>query len=272
MRLRWFQFRLRTLLLLTFVLAAGLGGWNAYVAPYRQQRRVMAAIERAGGSFESRATGPAWLRRWFGEGRFQDITSVSLLCEDGTRKCLDGVLRLPQLESLYVAGRSFTDEHVVRLSTMTTLKEVDLDDTAVTRAAVDLVQEARPELAVHIGLSFEDLMDGNGEHYVPFKPAARLREWLGKRVRIPSDMSAFRSIEVSGPGYFSSRRLRDDSPKDLCTLRVSMRSERTYIGRVKFTRVEEDVYEGMLELSNSEDSDAFHLDDAARSPDRARFP
>ena len=46
---RWFQFSLRTLLIVVTLVAGLLGAWRAYVEPYRRQRETMALIKELGG-------------------------------------------------------------------------------------------------------------------------------------------------------------------------------------------------------------------------------
>lgn len=49
-RRRWFQFRLRTLLILVLIASLPLGLFNASIEPKRRQRRAADAIAGAGGS------------------------------------------------------------------------------------------------------------------------------------------------------------------------------------------------------------------------------
>ena len=69
-RLRWYQFRLRSLLLVTTLLASVLGGWGIVVAPrvtsYRRQQATIELSERLGGRYEA-TPAPDWLRRLTGE-------------------------------------------------------------------------------------------------------------------------------------------------------------------------------------------------------------
>ena len=48
-RLRWFQFRLRTLLLLVTAVAALLLAWRSYVEPYRRQQQTIELVKKLGG-------------------------------------------------------------------------------------------------------------------------------------------------------------------------------------------------------------------------------
>ena len=72
---RWFQFSVRTLLIVTAA-AAGLAfAWMKTVEPYRLQREAMEAITRLGGSYKTEdATG--WVR--YLDKNAQDVVVVDL--------------------------------------------------------------------------------------------------------------------------------------------------------------------------------------------------
>ncbi len=50
-RRRWFQFSLRTLLIVVTLVAGLLVAWRAYVEPYRRQRETMKLVEELGGRY-----------------------------------------------------------------------------------------------------------------------------------------------------------------------------------------------------------------------------
>ena len=52
-RRRWFQFSLRTLLIVVTLAAGLLVAWRAYVEPYGRQREVMALIKDLNGGYET---------------------------------------------------------------------------------------------------------------------------------------------------------------------------------------------------------------------------
>src|SRR5438874_9763807 len=73
-RLRWFQYRLRTVLLLVTVVAVLLVAWRAYVEPYRQQRQTVERIKELGGLVDT-VEAPTWARRILGS----DLQNVVLI-------------------------------------------------------------------------------------------------------------------------------------------------------------------------------------------------
>jgi hypothetical protein len=129
---RWFQISLRTLLALVTLAAVGAGTWRWYTEPFRRQRLAMAVFEEVGGGYQATVAGPAWLRRLFGEGRFQNIILVNVADCDDPAAYVDHVAALPAIESLVVGGRAFTDEHLRRLHGLTTLRHLVVDCTKVT--------------------------------------------------------------------------------------------------------------------------------------------
>ena len=54
---RWFQYSLRTLLIVVTLVAGLLVAWRAYVEPYRRQREVMALIKELGVSYRTEMGG-----------------------------------------------------------------------------------------------------------------------------------------------------------------------------------------------------------------------
>lgn len=109
-RPRWYQFSLRTLLLVLAV-AAGLAMvWRVHVEPYRRQRQTMALIEELAGTYGT-VECPKWLS-WVHGQEAQNLDLVNLAdCDDPTAY-LDAVAALPALRTLAVGGPRFTDEHL----------------------------------------------------------------------------------------------------------------------------------------------------------------
>jgi internalin A len=147
-RRRWFQFSLRSLLGLMTLVVGLLVAWRALVGPYQGQRETMKLVERLGGSYKSVAA-ERWLRRVYGQD-FQHVTLVDLADCDKPGEYMDRVVRLPRLETLLVGGPEFTDEQLVRLRWMKSLRALVLDSTAVSDEAVAALKEALPELMVQI--------------------------------------------------------------------------------------------------------------------------
>ncbi len=142
-RRRWFQFRLRTLLVLVTLIGGALLAWRTYAEPYRRQVRTMKLIETLGGAYETAEAGK-WLRRIYGND-LQNVTLVDLTdCRD-PEKYLSDVTALPALETLAVGGARFDDQCLRRLRSLTRLRGLLLDSTSVTAQELAALRAAKPE-------------------------------------------------------------------------------------------------------------------------------
>lgn len=123
---RWFQFRLRTLLIAILVLSLPLSWFGARLRKARRQREAVKAIERLGGSvtYEWELVPPSpsgiqprpnmsWLQILLGDENSDEMCSVSFY------------------------GHGFTDVQVRQLSLFGNLTDVMLKDTRVTDAGLD---------------------------------------------------------------------------------------------------------------------------------------
>ncbi len=129
-RRRWFQYSLRTLLLLVTALAVWLG---FYVHRANKQREAVAAIQRlggwlrydyqiVGGKFDPKAESPipVWLLKALGEVFFHDVVEVNLVYnDDGPRRLENANLsdeslyhlpNLPGVRALLLRDAQATDE------------------------------------------------------------------------------------------------------------------------------------------------------------------
>ncbi len=148
-RRRWLQISLRRLLLLIALVAVAALAASWYEAPFRRQREAMAAIERAGGSYQAVPAGPAWLRRLFGEDAFRNVTLVNVADCDEPAAYIDHIAALPALETLVVGGLAFADEHLRQLHGVTTLSGLVLDCTEVTDEGIAAICGALPKLEIY---------------------------------------------------------------------------------------------------------------------------
>ena len=73
---RWFQFRLRSLLLVTAACAVVFSLWTTYVSPYQVQHQAKAALTELGAYVISEPAGTAWLRKFVGDEYLVNVTVV----------------------------------------------------------------------------------------------------------------------------------------------------------------------------------------------------
>lgn len=182
-RRRWFQFRLRTLLIAILVLSLPLSWLAARSDKVERKKGAVDSIVNAWGAstYEiPRPSAPAWARDLFGDDFFIDVIEVrSGSGVFGTGKCEFGddeaayLKELSKLLWLHLDGTQVTDtglEHLkglVNLRTvsfsdtqvsdtglehlrgMVNLQQLFLDGTQVTDKGIKMLQESLPNCWIH---------------------------------------------------------------------------------------------------------------------------
>jgi len=156
---RWYQFRLRTLLLLVVLVSVGMSWFTVKLHRARRQRAAVQGILGSGGSVlydydyvdDGRVTlggqppGPAWLRETLGVDFFCDVKTVLLLSDAGAEH-LEG---LTSVEWVVLDGPGVTDAVLDRLKGASRLRHLILVDTSVTDEGVKELREALPDCKIH---------------------------------------------------------------------------------------------------------------------------
>jgi hypothetical protein len=126
---RWFQFSLRTLLIVVTLLALPLCWLGLKVDEARQQQTAVVAIRKLGGfvaydyQFDSQGhdlpgatlPGPAWLHSLLGDDFFRNVYGVILLDPSVKDADLEQLKALTQLRYVSVFGTNVTDVGVAKL-------------------------------------------------------------------------------------------------------------------------------------------------------------
>jgi hypothetical protein len=133
---RWYQYRLRTLLLLIALTAVGISVFQAYIQPFRAQRRAAEHLASLGAQIEYQPGAPAWLRAFAGEDRFLDVVMVHLERRRFDDDDLAVLADLPRLERLYLASTPLTDEGLRHVARLGRLRRMSLWDTRITDEGV----------------------------------------------------------------------------------------------------------------------------------------
>jgi hypothetical protein len=159
---RWFQFRLRSALVLTLIVAIPCAWFGRRIERKRKERNAAEKIVRLGGvvEYDYQATkgaqppGPEWVRSLFGENVFSEVASVKIAVEGDTPTWLalirDRTSRdwhldetglehlddLPNLRSLTLRGNRVTDAELVHLEPLTKLETLFLTGTSVSDAGL----------------------------------------------------------------------------------------------------------------------------------------
>ena len=147
---RWFQFRLRTLMVFVTLCAVACSWFTVRWQRARGQREAVEAIEKAGGSVlydyqvdadwiltgVSEPPVPGWLRNVLGEDFFSDVVIVGLLSGVGNDRVVY-LKRLTGLRSLSLKDSQVTDSGLEHLQGLTKLERLDLGRTQVTDAGLE---------------------------------------------------------------------------------------------------------------------------------------
>jgi Leucine-rich repeat (LRR) protein len=173
---RWFQFSLRTLMVLTLVCAIPFAWLGRRIEQKRGEREAVAAIVKLGGSVSydyekaswewefggsapigevkhAKPPGPDWLRNLLGENFFSDVYWVVLSTSDGKLENLKQLTQLKKLQLTVSDGGlenlkgltqlqflhfsgAVTDADLENLKEMHHLKELSLNATKVTDAGL----------------------------------------------------------------------------------------------------------------------------------------
>ena len=135
-RLRWFQFSLRTAMIVVTLVAGLLAGWRVYNEPYRRQREVMAYILDLRGGYQTEPGGPSWLRGLFSEDSFPNIIEISLFGDRVSDASLVRLEGLANLQVLRLCHTQVSDVGLARLRGFTILRLLDLECTPVSDAGL----------------------------------------------------------------------------------------------------------------------------------------
>jgi internalin A len=162
-RRRWFQFRLRTLLIALLVLSLPLSWFAVELQRVRRQRQAVEAIKQLGGFVDERekTSVPKWIRESFPEDFFTEVVEVRLL-DNKHRNAMVKVLNavstdneieklpphvadpgfehlkeLTSLRKLTLRNTTATGTDLEHLAELTNLQELDLRDTDVTDAGLE---------------------------------------------------------------------------------------------------------------------------------------
>jgi hypothetical protein len=136
-RLRWFQFSLRTLLIVVTLAAIACSWFGVKLQQKRREREVAAEIEKSGGFvFWSEPAGPDWLRKMLGDELLVHVESVGMGIER-TDAALDSLKALNQLQELSLCNSDVTDAGLENLEGLHQLQELSLANTNVSDAGLE---------------------------------------------------------------------------------------------------------------------------------------
>ncbi len=141
---RWFQFRLRTLLIFAMVVAIPCAWAGRRIEIKRRERAAIAAFEPAafvGWDYlhnvdSADPPGPAWIRSILGDDFFAEVDE--LWFDQGVGdKVLENLKEFHHLKRLGLVGAKITNDTLRDIQTLSELEELDLSLTSVTDARLE---------------------------------------------------------------------------------------------------------------------------------------
>jgi len=178
-KLRWFQYSLRTLLVVVTLFAIPCSWLAVKRQQARREREIATEIEKMGGTMIlwSEPSAPAWLRRLLGDDFSSHVRRVVLL---GGLKITDARLEhlegLNYLQTLYLNAPQTTDAGLEHLKGLSQLQVLSLFNTKVTDAGLEYLKGLSQ--LQWLNLDYTHVTDAGLEH---LKGLSQLKElYLGQ--------------------------------------------------------------------------------------------
>lgn len=142
-RRRWYQYRLRTLLVFVLLASIGLSWFGVKLNQARKQREAVGAIEEFGGGVERKGTAPnglGWLQRVFGDDFFKSVVHVELSRPREFNRHVGDLTYLKgltDLQGLDLTDTQVSDAGMEHLKGLTKLHILGLGGTQVSDAGLE---------------------------------------------------------------------------------------------------------------------------------------
>jgi hypothetical protein len=164
-RRRWFQFSLRTLLIVALVLSIPLAWVAARMRQAGRQREAVEAIRKLGGRVEydhqrenidgyrvldlsRKLPGRKWLRGSFGDDFFSNVDAVTLDGQKVSDADLQSLAGLSRVKELTLTNIDITDAGLEYLKRLEQLEFVYLRGSLVTDEGVRSLQQSLPKCVI----------------------------------------------------------------------------------------------------------------------------
>jgi hypothetical protein len=171
-KLRWYQYSLRSLFVLTTLVAIGMSWVATKIQQKRAERLALSQIEKLGGLVHvigpegegdtsiivyvwKKPAEPRWLRRVIGEDIWDNGYDIWLPAEDicgiGGYECTDHDLaRIPwsdfrRLRAVYIFSRKVTDEGLSKLETLRSIEALLIVETKITDGGIERFKRVFPQ-------------------------------------------------------------------------------------------------------------------------------
>jgi internalin A len=139
-KLRWYQYRLRSLFILTTLVAIACSWLAVTMQNQRKQKAVAEVLRKAGAEV---TTEPTWLGTLVRDDTLVRVSFVGWRAKLDTDAEMVHLQGLDQLKSLYLYGTHASDAGLMHLHGLSQLKELILDYTEVTDAGLGHLRELK---------------------------------------------------------------------------------------------------------------------------------
>jgi len=142
-RRRWYQYSLRTVLVLVILVSIAASWFAVKTHPARRQRAAVEAIKELGGwvkyDYETKEEppGPPWLRKLLGDDIVSDVVAAGELKSDAA---LAHLKTFTQLKELHLLGPQITDHGLEHLEGLRRLDLLEFTHTQVTDAGLEYLK------------------------------------------------------------------------------------------------------------------------------------
>ncbi len=137
---RWYQFNLRTLLVLTTLVAALLGMSRILIGPAEVQRKAAESVERLGGTVVYAGNNRNWpfprIRQWFPPDYCDAVVRVDWNDTPVPDDELAWLGQLRQLQELWLSDTGTSDAGLIHLAGLTQLKKLVVINEPISDAGL----------------------------------------------------------------------------------------------------------------------------------------
>ncbi|MSR59580.1 MAG: hypothetical protein EXS05_18380 [Planctomycetaceae bacterium] len=173
-----------------------------FAMPIYRQQVAIREIERLGGRFKTRPSGPDWLRAWFGDERMKmldELVGVDFMRTRFTDAEMIHLCSLIHLEWLNLARTQVTDAGLIHLAQLPRLQMLSLGGTEVTDAG--LVHLSKLTKLTFLILSSTPITDVGLDH---LKKIANLEVMCVEKTQLTN--SGLRELEKTLPNVLIEKK------------------------------------------------------------------
>ena len=173
-RRKWYQFSIWSMLVLLTLVCVAAAYWRRMVTAYEGQATAAEEITKLSGWITSEPAVPDWLRWLPLADRCNKVVAVNLQERDFPEGSLQSLAQLPDVERLYLARSSVSDNDLEYVGKLTNLRRLSLWRTDITSEGLKQLE----------GLSDLRLLDIHGNRFLDETSLECLCHWPRLRLLI----------------------------------------------------------------------------------------